>query len=58
MEAKRLSKEGKWKEMAWRVADQPQLAHRIETFGERLVPWIMIQVGIYILLDTATDTVV
>ena len=47
-----------WTALAWRVADQPRLARRINTFGERLVPWIMILVGIYILLDTATDTVV
>lgn len=47
-----------WTALAWRVADQPQLARRINTFGERLVPWIMILVGIYILLDTPTDTVV
>lgn len=45
-----------WAGLAWRIADQPQLARRIEAAGERLVPWIMILAGIYILVNTGTDT--
>ncbi len=47
-----------WAALAWRIADQPRFARRIEALGERLVPWILILVGVYILLDTATDTLV
>lgn len=45
-----------WAGLAWRIADQPQLARRIEAAGERLVPWIMILAGAYILVNTGTDT--
>jgi cadmium resistance protein CadD (predicted permease) len=45
-----------WAGLAWRIADQPQLARRIEAAGERLVPWIMILAGAYILINTGTDT--
>lgn len=45
-----------WSVLAWRIADQPRIARRIEKVGEKLVPWIMIGMGVYILLDTGTDT--
>ena len=45
-----------WAALAWSVSEQPALARRIEHMGEKLVPWIMIMAGIYILLDTGTDT--
>ena len=45
-----------WSALAWRIADQPRIARRIEQVGEKLVPWIMIGMGVYILLDTGTDT--
>ena len=45
-----------WAALAWRIADQPLIARRIEKAGEKLVPWIMIGMGVYILLDTGTDT--
>ena len=45
-----------WAGVAWKIAGQHALARRIERRGEKIVPWIMIGVGIYILLDTATDT--
>lgn len=45
-----------WAALAWRTADQPQVARRIETLGERLVPWIMMLAGAYILLNTGSDT--
>jgi cadmium resistance protein CadD (predicted permease) len=45
-----------WSALAWRIADQPRIARQIEKVGEKLVPWIMIGAGLYILLDTGTDT--
>ena len=45
-----------WAALAWGIADQPRIARRIEKVGEKLVPWIMIGMGVYILLDTGTDT--
>ena len=45
-----------WAVLAWHIADQPRIAQRIEKVGEKLVPWIMIAAGLYILLDTGTDT--
>lgn len=45
-----------WAALAWYIADQPRIAGRIEKVGEKLVPWIMIAAGLYILLDTGTDT--
>lgn len=45
-----------WAALAWQVSEQPALARRIESMGEKLVPWIMIMAGTYILLDTGTDT--
>lgn len=45
-----------WVFLAWRLADQPRIAVQIEHLGEKLVPWMMIAAGIYILMNTATDT--
>jgi len=45
-----------WTFLAWRIADQRELALRIEKVGEKLVPWVMMAAGVYILMDTATDT--
>ena len=45
-----------WAGLARKIAGQRALALRIERRGEKIVPWIMIGVGLYILLDTATDT--
>jgi len=45
-----------WAAVAWRISAQPLLARRIERVGEKLVPFIMMAAGIYILMDTGTDT--
>ncbi len=45
-----------WVALAWRIAGQPGIALRIERVGEKLVPWIMMGAGIYILMNTASDT--
>ena len=45
-----------WAAIGWMISGQPAVAGRIERIGEKLVPWIMIAAGTYILLDTGTDT--
>lgn len=45
-----------WATLAWHISGQTQFARRMEKVGEKLVPWIMMAVGIYILLDTGTDS--
>ena len=45
-----------WCGLAVGIAARPGLAQRIQQRGLPLVPWIMIAVGIYVLMDTATDT--
>ena len=44
-----------WAAMAYLIAGQRALAEQIEGRAEKVVPWIMIGVGVYILMDTATD---
>ncbi|MEH6583872.1 MAG: cadmium resistance transporter [Halioglobus sp.] len=45
-----------WAGLSYLVAGRRSLATLIEKRAEKIVPWIMIGVGIYILMDTATDT--
>jgi cadmium resistance protein CadD (predicted permease) len=45
-----------WTGLSYMIAGQRSLAQRIEHRAEKIIPWIMIGVGIYILMDTATDT--
>ena len=47
-----------WALLARLLSRQPVLVRRFHDSGERFVPWIMIAVGIYILLDTGTDSLV
>jgi len=47
-----------WGGLSYLISGQRELARRIEHRAEKIVPWIMIGVGIYILMDTATDTLV
>ncbi len=47
-----------WGALAYAIAGREMLARKIERRAERLVPWVMIGVGLYILSDTATDTLV
>lgn len=47
-----------WAGMSYMISGQRELASRIEHRAEKIVPWIMIGVGVYILMDTATDTLV
>ena len=42
--------------LALRLATLPGLSARAERYGMRLLPWIMIAVGLYVLSDTATDS--
>ena len=44
-----------WALLAWGLASRPWIARSMDRYGDRLLPWIMIGVGVYILLNTATD---
>lgn len=48
---------GLWVSLAGIIAGHPELRRRVGAIGERLVPLVMIGAGIYILMDTATDTI-
>ena len=37
------------------LVSRPVLRSRVGWLGERLMPWLMIGVGIYVLADTPTD---
>ena len=45
-----------WALLAWGLASRPWVARSLDRHGNRLLPWIMIGVGIYILANTATDS--
>lgn len=45
-----------WGGLSYVISGQRELAMRIERSAEKIVPWVMIGVGAYILMDTATDT--
>jgi cadmium resistance protein CadD (predicted permease) len=45
-----------WSGLSYLISGHQGLARRLEHRAEKIVPWIMIAVGIYILMDTATDT--
>ena len=44
-----------WSGLAWKIGRQRSLALAVERWGVKIVPWIIIAVGLYIFLDTATD---
>lgn len=45
-----------WCLLAGRAAETPSIANRLQRHGRYLVPLLMIAVGVYVLLDTGTDT--
>ena len=45
-----------WAMLALGISRQRGIAVHIERYGAKLVPWLMIAIGFYILSDTATDT--
>jgi cadmium resistance protein CadD (predicted permease) len=45
-----------WTGLSYLISGHQGLARRLEHRAEKIVPWIMIAVGTYILMDTATDT--
>jgi len=45
-----------WSLLSLLIAGREALARRIERSGSNLVPWVLIVVGVYILMDTGTDT--
>ena len=44
-----------WALLAWGLASRPWIARAMDRYGARLLPWVMIGVGIYILVNTASD---
>jgi cadmium resistance protein CadD (predicted permease) len=44
--------------LAFYIGGDERLAKRIDDRGSLVIPWVMVAVGLYILLDTATDTLV
>ena len=47
-----------WVGLALIIGSDERLAKRVDDRGSRVIPWVMVAVGLYILLDTATDTIV
>jgi len=47
-----------WAGLSYMISGQRDLARRVEHRAEKIVPWIMIGMGVYILMDTATDTLI
>ena len=47
-----------WCEISLKIASNVRLAQRISARGEKLVHWVMIAVGIYVLSNTGTDSLV
>ncbi|HIG43736.1 MAG TPA: hypothetical protein EYQ14_24870 [Gammaproteobacteria bacterium] len=45
-----------WCGLSLSIASRPELAERIGRHGEKFVPWVMLAVGIYVLMNTGTDT--
>ena len=45
-----------WCVISIKIASNADLAKRINDRGEKLVPWVMIAVGIYVLSNTGTDS--
>ena len=45
-----------WCVISIKIASNAGLAKRINDRGEKLVPWVMIAVGIYVLSNTGTDS--
>jgi cadmium resistance protein CadD (predicted permease) len=45
-----------WCALALSIASRPGLAARIQRYGLKLVPWVVMLVGVYVLLDSRTDT--
>jgi cadmium resistance protein CadD (predicted permease) len=46
-----------WAWLAYRIAGNRSLAAMLERQGSRWLPWVMIGIGSYILLDTVTDSI-
>ena len=47
-----------WGSLAYIISGQKELARRIEAKAQYLIPWVMIGVGLYILSNTTTDTLI
>jgi cadmium resistance protein CadD (predicted permease) len=47
-----------WSGFSCLISARQELARHIESRAEKIVPWIMILMGVYVLMDSATDTLV
>lgn len=45
-----------WAALALAIGSRRGLAEAVEQRGAKLVPWVLLGVGLYLMLDTATDT--
>ena len=45
-----------WCGISVKVSSNTELAQRISDQGEKLVPWVMVAVGIYVMSNTDTDS--
>lgn len=46
-----------WAAVAYWLADHKKVSKFVDRHGKKIVPWAMIGVGLYIFMNTATDTV-
>ncbi|HEY9641252.1 MAG TPA: cadmium resistance transporter [Coleofasciculaceae cyanobacterium] len=45
---------GLWCYLAWQLASHPVIARLLTRYGERLVPWVLIGLGIFILVENGS----
>lgn len=45
---------GVWCYLAWRLVKQPLIGQVLSAYGDRLVPWVLMALGCYILFDSGT----
>jgi cadmium resistance transport/sequestration family protein len=45
---------GVWCYLAWRLVKQPLISQVLSEYGDRLIPWVLMALGCYILSDSGT----
>lgn len=45
---------GVWCYVAWRLVEQPMVSRALGEYGDRLIPWVLIALGCYILYESGT----
>jgi cadmium resistance protein CadD (predicted permease) len=51
-----LALSGLWAVLAWRLVARPSLQDTVARLGDRVMPLLLVAVGLYVLSDTPTDT--